>query len=151
MRNLARPSRPRRVVHEAYLRLVGEEPKKPWDGRVHFFAAAAESMRRILIENARRKNRIKHGGGRAREELTAVDIVAPEPQEDVIALNDALEKLATENPLKARLVELRYFGGLTSDEAARILGISPSSADRHWTYARAWLRREVESKGSERK
>ncbi len=131
------------LVHEAYFRLVGDEPGRPWQGRGHFFAAAAEAMSRILVENARQKGREKHGGGRNRVDLEPDLIAAPEPDDDVLALNAALEKLAQIDPIKARLVELRYFAGLTSDRAAEILGISPSTADRHWTYARAWLRREV--------
>jgi RNA polymerase sigma factor (TIGR02999 family) len=133
------------LVHEAYFRLVGDDPGKPWDGRGHFFAAAAEAMRRILVENARRKNRAKHGGGRNRVVLEPDLVRSREPAEDILALNAALEKLARIDPVKARLVELRYFAGLTSDQAAEILGISPSTADRHWTYARAWLRREVQA------
>jgi RNA polymerase sigma factor (TIGR02999 family) len=132
------------LVHDAYLRLVGTEPKKPWGGRGHFFAAAAEAMRRILVENARRKGRAKHGGGRKKVELDPELVFASEPDDEVVALDDALEKLAKIDPIKARLVELRYFAGLTVDDAARILNISPSTADRHWTYARAWLRREVQ-------
>ena len=140
------------LVHEAYLRLVaaGERErleKLGWDGRGHFFAAAAEAMRRILVENARRKKRVKHGGGRKKVALEPDLFAAGEPAEDVLALNTALEKFASIDPVKAQLVELRYFAGLTSDQAAEILGISPSTADRHWTYARAWLRREVQGRG----
>jgi RNA polymerase sigma factor (TIGR02999 family) len=132
------------LVHDAYLRLVGDGPETPWGSRGHFFAAAAEAMRRILVENARRKGRVKHGGGRSRVGLEPDIVIAPEPAADILALHAALEKLATFDPVKARLVELRYFAGLTSDQVAEILGISPSTADRHWTYARAWLRREVQ-------
>ena len=131
------------LVHDAFLRLVGDDPTRRWSGRGYFFAAAAEAMRRILIENARRKKRLKHGGGRVRVEPEPDIAIAPEPDDDILALDAALEKLATIDPIKARLVELRYFAGLTSDHAAEILDISPSTADRHWTYARAWLRREV--------
>jgi RNA polymerase sigma factor (TIGR02999 family) len=131
------------LVHEAYLRLVGPADAARWDNRSHFFAAAATAMRRILIERARRKQRIVHGGGRRREELHPDLVAAPEPDEELLALDAALAKLAQRDPVKARLVELRYFAGLTGDQAADILGISPSTADRHWTYARAWLRREV--------
>jgi RNA polymerase sigma factor (TIGR02999 family) len=137
------------LVHEAYLRLATtpeNEPgqgRKRWDGRGHFFAAAAEAMRRILIERARQKQRIAHGGGRRREELQQDLIAAPEPDEDLLALDAALTRLAQRDPVKARLVELRYFAGLTGEQAAEILGISPSTADRYWVYARAWLRREV--------
>ena len=141
---------PTALVHEAYLRLVatpggGAAAAEPsWDSRRHFFAAAAEAMRRILIESARRKKRLKHGGGRRRQELSADVAGAPEADEDLIALDAALVKFAEKYPLHARLVELRYFAGLTGDEAARLLDISPSTADRHWAFARAWLRRELQ-------
>jgi RNA polymerase sigma factor (TIGR02999 family) len=130
------------LVHEAYLRLMGdkEEPRSFKD-RAHFFAAAATAMRRILIDNARGKRAQKRGGGLQRQQLEAV--AAPEPDEDPLALDEALKKLAEKDPIKARLVELRYFAGLTSDQAAEVLGISPTTADRHWAYARAWLRAEV--------
>jgi RNA polymerase sigma factor (TIGR02999 family) len=138
------------LVHEAYLRLVesprgaqGECSPKDWGGRRHFFAAAAEAMRRILVDNARRKHARKHGGHLQRQDLAEEALVAPEPNLDLLALDAALERLAEHDPLKAKLVELRYFGGLTGDEAASVLGISPSSADRQWVYTRAWLRREI--------
>jgi RNA polymerase sigma factor (TIGR02999 family) len=131
------------LVHEAYLRLVDGEKGKQWDSRGHFFAAAAEAMRRILVENARRKQTHKHGGGRQRRDLDADALAAPEPHVDVLALDAALRRLAEHDPLKARLVELRYFAGLTGDQAAAVLGISASSADRQWVYTRAWLRREL--------
>lgn len=137
------------LVHEAYLRLVaipqpelGEEPR--WDNRGHFFAAAATAMRRILIERARRKQRLIHGGGRRRTELRPDLIAAAVPNEQLLALDTALVKLAERDPVKARLVELRYFAGMTGDEAAQLLGISPKTADHYWVYARAWLRREME-------
>lgn len=139
------------LVHEACLRLAGADPHTPWGGRAHFFGAAAEAMRRILVENARRKKRDKHGGGRMRVALEPDLAIALEPADDILALHAALEKLATIDPVKVRLVELRYFAGLTSDQAAEILGISPSTADRHWTYARAWLRRELRGEGEPRK
>ena len=129
------------LVHEAYIRLVDSENVQRWDSRRHFFAAAAESMRRILIDNARRKQTQKRGGDRQRQELEAV--AAPQPDEDLLALDEALKKLAVKEPLKAKLVELRYFAGLTGEEAAEILSISPTTADRHWAYARAWLQAEV--------
>jgi RNA polymerase sigma factor (TIGR02999 family) len=132
---------PTALVHEAYLRLVGPEQAR-WDNRGHFFAAAATAMRRILIERARRKARQCPHGGRQRQGLA--DLPAPEPDEELLALDEALSRLAEADPLKARLVELRYFGGLTGEQAARALGISPSTADRHWAYARAWLRRELD-------
>ena len=136
------------LVHEAYLRLVGLADAACWDNRGHFFAAAAESMRRILVDAARRKRRAKHGGDRRREELHPNLVALPEPDEELLALDAALAKLAQCDPVKARLVELRYFVGLTGDQAAEILGISASTADRHWTYARAWLRREVQAGGA---
>lgn len=131
------------LVHEAYLRLVGGGQERPWESRGHFFAAAAEAMRRILVENARRKRSGRHGGGWQRCEADAGALVAPEPEADLLALDAALHRLAARDPLKARLVELRYFAGLTGDQAAAALGISASSADRHWVYTRAWLRREL--------
>jgi RNA polymerase sigma factor (TIGR02999 family) len=131
------------LVHEAYLRLVGSGPVQTWDSRGHFFAAAARAMRRILVESARRKQTRKHGGEHRREALGLDDLVAPEPEMDLLALDAALERLAERDPQKARFVELRYFAGLTGDQAAAALGISPSSADRQWTYTRAWLRREL--------
>jgi RNA polymerase sigma factor (TIGR02999 family) len=136
---------PTALVHEAYVRLVGSDAERTWEHRGHFFAAAATAMRRILIERARRKRSRVHGGGRRRQELQpgADAVAAPEPDDDLLALDAALAKFAERDPLKARLVELRYFAGLTGAEAADILGISPSTADRHWAYARAWLRREV--------
>jgi RNA polymerase sigma factor (TIGR02999 family) len=137
------------LVHEAYLRLVaspgGEswESQQHWDNRRHFFAAAAEAMRRILVDNARRKHSVKHGGGRERQEMDLDAVVAPAPRLDLLALDTALRRLAEHDALKARLVELRYFAGLTGEQAAAVLNISPSSADRQWVYARAWLRREL--------
>jgi RNA polymerase sigma factor (TIGR02999 family) len=140
---------PTALVHDAYIRLVASPPceqgKEPcWDNRGHFFAAAATAMRRILIERARRKQRIRHGGGRNRQELHRDLVAAPAPDDDLLALDAALAKLAERDAVKARLVELRYFAGLTGDQAARTLGISPKTADRYWAYARAWLRREME-------
>ena len=134
---------PTALVHEAYLRLVGAADGDRWDHRGHFFAAAATAMRHILIERARHKKRIIHGGDRQRQEMQPDLVAASEPNEELLALDAALSKLAQRDPLKAKLVELRYFAGLTGDQAAEILGISPSTADRHWEYARAWLRREV--------
>jgi RNA polymerase sigma factor (TIGR02999 family) len=135
------------LVHEAYLRLVGADPDQPWDGRGHFFAAAAEAMRRILVENARRRHRLKRGGHRGRVDLDAAQPAAPETDDDLLALDEALEKLAAKDPAKAQLVQLRVFAGLTLAETAEILGLSISTADRYWAYARAWLR--VEIAGSE--
>ncbi len=130
------------LVHEAYLRLVGDGDRA-WESRRHFFAAPATAMRRILVDAARARNATKRGGGREREPLG--DVAAPQPGDDVLALDAALDKLAARDPLKAELVQLRYFAGLTLDQAAAALGLSPSAADRHWAFARAWLRREVEA------
>ena len=133
------------LVHEAYFRLVGNDgDARRWNGRGHFFAAAATAMRRILIERARRKRCQIHGGGRQRRELHPDLVASTEPDEDLLALDTALAKLAERDPVKARLVELRYFAGLTGEEAAEILGISARTADRYWVYTRAWLRREME-------
>jgi RNA polymerase sigma factor (TIGR02999 family) len=134
---------PTALVHEAYLRLVGADAQAHWDGRGHFFAAAAEAMRRILVENARRKRSLKRGGNRSRQDLEEDLAAVPEPREDLLALDEALNKLAAKDPLKAQLVQLRYFGGLTGEEAALALGISSTTAERYWTYARAWLQREI--------
>src|SRR5947209_18588643 len=144
------------LVHEAYVRLVASpgrqsgENERHWDHRGHFFAAAATAMRRILIERARQKQRQVHGGGRRRQELHPDLVAAPESDENLLALDAALVKLAERDPLKARLVELRYFAGLTGDQAAETLGISPKTADRYWAYARAWIRREMERGDAER-
>jgi RNA polymerase sigma factor (TIGR02999 family) len=132
---------PTALVHEAYLRLVGAEPARPYRNRAHFLAVAATAMRRILIENARRKLTQKRGGGLQRQELD--EIAAPEPDEELLALDEALDRLAARDPEKARLVELRYFAGLTGQQAAELLDISPTTADRYWAYARAWLQAEV--------
>ncbi len=134
------------LVHEAYIRLVGEEAQN-WKSRTRFFAAAAEAMRRILIENARWKHRLKRGGDQQRIDLEDAEFAIEEPSEDIIALGEALEKLASEDPTKADLVKLRYFAGLTIEQAAKMLGISTATADRYWSYARAWLFYEVK-KGS---
>jgi RNA polymerase sigma factor (TIGR02999 family) len=132
------------LVHEAYLRLVGPGAADRLDNRGHFFAAAATAMRRILIERARHKGRIIHGGGRQRQELHPDLVAVPTANEALLALDAALAKLAGVDPVKARLVELRYFAGLTGDQAAEVLGISPKTGDRYWVYARAWLRREMD-------
>jgi len=136
------------LVHEAYLRLVGEGPEQSWDSRGHFFAAAAEAMRRILVEHVRRKRSLKQGGGRVREAFDELLLAAPEPVEDVLALDEALEKLTAKDPAKAELVKLRYFAGMTIDEAAATLGISTATAKRYWTYARAWLYQEIAGAGA---
>jgi RNA polymerase sigma factor (TIGR02999 family) len=127
------------LVHEAYLRLVGSGSFQQFNGRGHFFAAAAESMRRILVENARRRGRLKHGGGRVRIEIDPLEIAAPERTDELLALDEALVHLAAADPQVAELVKLRYFAGLTIPLAAGVLGISPRSADSLWAYARAWL------------
>jgi RNA polymerase sigma factor (TIGR02999 family) len=137
---------PTALVHEAYLRLVGPHKEdRGWDHRGHFFAAAAEAMRRILVEAARRKQRARHGGGHPRVALDTETLAAPEIQvrDDLVALDAALTRLAEHDAQAARLVELRHFAGLTVAQAAEILDISPRSADRVWTYARAWLHREL--------
>jgi RNA polymerase sigma factor (TIGR02999 family) len=127
------------LVHEAYIRLVDRDREQHWQGRGHFFAAAAEAMRRILVENARHKAALKCGGGRERHPLDEALCVTPEPREDLLALDEALERLARVDPTKAELVKLRYFAGLTVDQAAQALGLSTSTAERSWVYARAWL------------
>ena len=132
------------LVHEAYIRLVGAETGN-WKSRTYFFAAAAEAMRRILIENARRKQRRKHGGDKQRVEMQDADLMIDAPCDDLIALDEALTKLGEEDPAKADLVKLRYFAGLTLEQAAEVLGISRATADRHWSYARAWLFHELNS------
>ena len=135
---------PTALVHEAFIRLVGGENVQQWDGRGHFFAAAAEAMRRILIDNARRKGRIKNGGELNRRELNEdAAVVDPDNAEELLCLDEALNKLAAEDPQLAKLVELRYFAGVTIEETAQILGVSPRTTKRNWTYARAWLQREM--------
>jgi RNA polymerase sigma factor (TIGR02999 family) len=136
---------PTALVHEAYLRLVGssddaeDASARGWANRRHFFAAAAEAMRRILVERARHKGRDKHGGGRRREHRDLDALVADESAEELLALHEALNQFAAQDPLKAKLVELRFFAGLTLEQAAECLEISLSTADRAWRYARAWL------------
>jgi RNA polymerase sigma factor (TIGR02999 family) len=134
---------PTALVHEAYIRLTGDGGPRDWDGQRHFFAAAAEAMRRILVENARRKKSQKHGGGFQRRDLDPDQVPEPQPKLDLLALDAALHRLAAIDPAKARLVELRYFAGMTGEQAAAVLGMSASGADRAWVYARAWLRREL--------
>jgi RNA polymerase sigma factor (TIGR02999 family) len=132
------------LVHEAYLRLVDDEKAKHWDSRGHFFAAAAEAMRRILVENARRKHCRKHGGRLLRRPLDAEAVAAPEAPADVLALDEALTRLAAVQPRAATLVNLRYFAGLTNKEAAAALGVSARTAAADWAYARSWLLAEFE-------
>jgi RNA polymerase sigma factor (TIGR02999 family) len=127
------------LVHEAYVRLAGSGPAQHWNSRGHFFAAAAEAMRRILVENARRKQSSKHGGARQRLDLDEAASLVPEPADELLALHEALDKLAAEDAKKAELVKLRYFTGLSVQQAADVLGISRATADRWWAYAKVWL------------
>jgi RNA polymerase sigma factor (TIGR02999 family) len=136
---------PTALVHEAYVRLVDVDFVQPWDSRGHFFAAAAEAMRRILVEQARRKGRERHGGGLKRVDLLADEIAATPSDDQILALDAALTRLAAVRPQAAELVKQRFFSGLTVDEAAPVVGVSPRTARRLWVFARAWLRREMES------
>lgn len=131
------------LVHEAYLRLVGAETAQHWNSRGHFFGAAAEAIRRILIENARRKNRIKHGGDLQRVDMELIELPTRMTSDELISLDAALEELKAEDPVKAQLVTLRYFGGMMIEEASELLGISRVTAHRYWEYARAWLRQRM--------
>jgi RNA polymerase sigma factor (TIGR02999 family) len=135
---------PTALVHEAWLRMIGGG-NEHFDGRAHFFAVAAEAMRRILVESARRKHSQKRGSGARREELNESHLVENAPSEEILAVDDALDLLAAEDPTSAHLVKLRYFVGMTMEEAAATLGLSQRTAERLWTYARAWLRRKIES------
>ena len=145
---------PTALVHEAFLRLVGPDKLHEsgsevlWNGRAHFFGAAAEAMRRILVENARRKKRVRHGGGLQRQLLDENDVIANPPDESqearLLALDAALSRLLVDRPDIGQLVKLRYFGGLTTEQTAQALKISTRTAKRHWTYAKAWLRREID-------
>jgi RNA polymerase sigma factor (TIGR02999 family) len=139
---------PTALVHEAYLRLVGDEPESHWDNRRHFLSAAAEAMRRILVENARHKKRDKHGGGLRRLELPDLPVADQNP-DDLLALDDALSQLAEEDPPAAEVVKLRLYAGLSVEEAAEALGLSRAQAYRHWTYARAWLRATLREDAAE--
>lgn len=132
------------LVHEAYLRLVGGNAPARWDSRGHFFAAAAEAMRRILVDNARRKGAARHGGGWQRQELLEAELAIDSTGEELLAVDEALARLGTQQPVIAQLVHLHFFAGLTLDEAARCLDLSPRTAYRHWAFARAWLRRELD-------
>ena len=137
------------LVHEAYLRLVdakaGDVNGQQWDGRWHFFAAAAEAMRRILVEGARRRGRLKRGGGQRRQSLDLLELTVDNPPDDLLALDEALDELAAKHPQQAQLVKLRYFAGLTMEEAAAALGVSVRSAGRDWAFARAWLYARITS------
>ena len=139
------------LVHEAYLRLVDVDEPQQWNGRGHFFAAAAEAMRRIVVESARRRKQIKRGGDVEREALDASQLLAPEVTGDLLDLDAALDKLEREDPQSAQLVKLRYFAGLTIPQAALALNISEASAERYWAYARAWLHGELNPLPNERK
>jgi RNA polymerase sigma factor (TIGR02999 family) len=134
------------LVHEAYLRLTDTEKTLEWNSRGHFFAAAAEAMRRILVERARHKRSLKAGGDRHRQDLADIEPAVAEPSVDLLALNDVLEELEKHDPRKAELVKLRYFAGLTIEQAAQALGISTSTADNDWAYARCWLRVEMQAR-----
>jgi RNA polymerase sigma factor (TIGR02999 family) len=138
---------PTALVHEAWLRLVGNEKQK-WNGRAHFFGAAAEAMRRILIENARRKAAARHGGGQARLDINQIEIATTAPDDELLAVSDALEEFAAHDSQMAELVKLRYFAGLTTEDAAEVLGISVRTAERWWSYSRAWLYQEFERQRS---
>jgi RNA polymerase sigma factor (TIGR02999 family) len=131
------------LVHEAWLRLVGAQDGQVWQNRGHFFAAAAEAMRRVLVENARRKARLKRGGGQERIELEQLELAETSPDEKVLLIDEALEQLQTNDPQKARVVVLKFFGGLTNQEVAANLGLTERTVERHWAYAKAWLFRKI--------
>jgi len=133
---------PTALVHEAWLRLVGNDPPK-FAGRAHFFAAAAEAMRRILIDRARRKRALRHGGGQERVDIQKIDLASPDADDQLLAVNDALDKLAAQDPTEAELVKLRYFVGMTTEEAASLLDISPRTARNYWAHARTWLYHQI--------
>jgi RNA polymerase sigma factor (TIGR02999 family) len=135
------------LVHEAYLRLVSADQVQHWDSRGHFFSAAAEAMRRILVEQARRKGRERYGGGLQHVDLLADEIVAKQPDEQVLLLDEALTRLAAVKPKAAELVKLRFFVGLTLDEVSTLVGVSPRTARRLWVFSQAWLRREMDALG----
>jgi len=139
---------PTALVHEAYLRLLGSAAGGDWNSRGHFFAAAAEAMRRILVEQARRKQRVRHGGGRRRLSLDQLDLTDPRDANGFLDLDEALQRLAVEDPSVAAVVQLRYFTGLTCEEAAKALGISLRTVKRHWAYARAWLYQQLTEPGA---
>ena len=136
---------PTALVHEAWLRLVGKD-NQHWNGRAHFFGAAAEAMRRILIEKARYRSAQRHGGGLEQVDVSVLDVVSSQSDEQLFAVNEALDKLAAQSPEKAELVKLRYFVGMTIAEAAEALGMSEPAARRQWAFARAWLYREIKTK-----
>jgi RNA polymerase sigma factor (TIGR02999 family) len=138
---------PTALVHEAWLRLAGHDDR-PWEGRAHFFGAAAEAMRRILIDNARRKKALRHGAGQPRLDIQEIEIAAPAPDDQLLAIDEALALLAAAQPEKAELVKLRYFAGLSIEEAAAVLKISLATAKRWWAYARAWLFDEIKRRNA---
>jgi RNA polymerase sigma factor (TIGR02999 family) len=138
---------PTALVHEAWMRLVGNENPK-FSGRAHFFAAAAEAMRRILIDRARHKRTLRHGGSQVRIDIQQLDLASPDADDQLLAVNEALDKLAAQDPVEAELVKLRYFVGLTTEEAATLLGISPRTAGNYWAHARTWLYHEITGHGS---
>lgn len=133
---------PTALVHEAWVRLV-EDGSRSWENRAHFFGAAAEAMRRILVESARRKARLKHGGGQERMDIDGLEIAASTPDEDILLINEALEQLEALDAERARVVVLKFFGGLTNEEVAQSLGIGERTVDRHWAFAKAWLFRRI--------
>ncbi len=139
------------LVHEAYLRLVDVEVAQQWDSRGHFFAAAAEAMRRILVERARKNNRLKRGADRVRVDLLEHDLTTDAAADEVLAVDDALARLGREDRMAAEVLKLKYYGGLSVDEAAAALGVSRATAYRHWTYARAWVRAEILEDHSQQK
>ena len=134
------------MVHEAWLRLVGDGDRT-WQNRAHFFGAAAEAMRRILIENARRKSALKRGGGLARVDLEGLELAAATPDDKILLINEALEKLQAEDPEKARIVVMKFFGGLTNQEVAEALGVNERTVERQWAFARAWMYEAIKSQG----
>ena len=138
------------LVHEAYLRLVGNGAEPHWNSRGHFFAAAAEAMRRLLVEQARRKHRVRHGGGQLRIDVEDLDVEAQRGVDDLLALDEALQQLTAEQPTAAEVVKLRHFAGLTAEQAAAALGISLRTANRHWAFAKAWLYRRIGERGGTR-
>jgi RNA polymerase sigma factor (TIGR02999 family) len=132
------------IVHEAWLRLVGEG-ERTWQNRAHFFGAAAEAMRRILIENARRKSTLKRGGGLARVEIEGMDLATAAPDDKILLIDEALEKLQTEDPQKARIVVMKFFGGLTNQEVAQAMGVTERTVERQWAFAKAWMFQTIKS------
>jgi RNA polymerase sigma factor (TIGR02999 family) len=140
---------PTALVHEAYLRVVEDDQHRSWDSRGHFFAAAAEAMRRILIEKARQKHRLRHGGGRQRLDLENLQLLAEGTPEEILALNEALERLETGQPVAGQVVKLRFFAGLSIQETAKTLKLSSRTVNRHWCFARAWLYQELSEKQSQ--